>query len=75
MKKLLTLLLACCLAVCVATPTLAIEESQQDISQEQPTGEPETDIVTVSTLDELQAAIEAAEDGDMIALGQTIVKQ
>ena len=72
MKKLLTLLLACCLAVCVATPALAIEESQQEIPLEQPAGEPEIKIVTVSTLDELQAAIEGAEDGDMIALGQTI---
>lgn len=72
MKRLLSILLACCLAVCVAIPALAVEGNQQDIPLEQPADEAETDIITVSTLDELQIAVETSKEGSIIAVAETI---
>jgi len=69
MRRILSLLLVLCLVLSTATTALAtvdIEGGEQPEQSEQQT------TVTVGTLDDLIAAIEAAEDGDSIALSAEI---
>lgn len=68
MKRLFSLLLAICLIAGMAIPARAAEELENKVSPEEPMEE----IVTVSTLDELIAAIESAADGGVIAVTQKI---
>lgn len=68
MKKWFSVLLVMCLLVSIAMPAHAAEESEVDVTPERTV----TDIVTVSTLEELTAAIKAADDGDTIAVSQKI---
>ena len=75
MKKLCSLLLAVCLIIGIYTPARAAEVTDPAPpveSETVPPPESEGAPVVVGTLGELQAAIDAAEDGDTIALSQTI---
>lgn len=75
MKKLCSLLLAACLIIGTYTPARAAEVTDPALpveSESVPPHEVESDLVVVGTLEELQAAIDAAEDGDTIAISQTI---
>lgn len=68
MKKVILILLTLCLFCGLALPAYATEDDtaiDQPIKQEQ---EP----VVVATLEELQAAINVAEDGDIIEVSSTI---
>lgn len=69
MKRLLSFALIACLMFGTAIPARAAEESEGNAVPEEPVEE----LVTVSTLEELTAAIEAADDGDTIAISQTIL--
>lgn len=69
MKRLLSFALIACLMFGTAIPARAAEESEENAVPEEPAEE----MVTVSTFEELTAAIEAADDGDMIAVSQTIL--
>lgn len=76
MKKLCSLLLAVCLIIGIYTPARAAEVTDPAPPVESETVPPleaEGDPVVVGTLEELQAAIDAAEDGDIILIAQTIV--
>lgn len=76
MKKLCSLLLAVCLIIGIYTPALAAEVTDPAPpveSETVPPPESEGAPVVVGTLEELQAAIDAAEDGDIILIAQTIV--
>ena len=68
MKKLLSLLLSVTLVVGLSIPARAVEIAES----ETPPHEGVSPMVVVSSLEELQSAIESAENGDTIALGQTI---
>lgn len=68
MKKLLSLLLSVTLVVGLSIPARAVEIAES----ETPPHEGVSPMVVVSSLEELQSAVESAEDGDTIALGQTI---
>lgn len=68
MKRLLSFALIACLMFGTAIPARAAEESEGKAVPEEPVEE----IVTVSTLEELTTAIEAADDGDTIAVSQKI---
>lgn len=68
MKKLLSLLLSVTLVVGLSIPARAVEIAES----EKPPHEGVSPMVVVSSLEELQSAVESAEDGDTIALGQTI---
>lgn len=70
MRKLLPLLFAICLAVCMAIPAYA-EDVGMNPDQE-PTPPMEEELVTASTLDELLDAINIAEGGSTITITQTI---
>lgn len=68
MKRLISILLTACMIAGVSIPAHAIGTMEDEIL-------PETEqstVEVVTTLDELQTAVESAADGDTIALGQTI---
>ena len=68
-NRLFSALLSCLLLVSVLSPNaLAIE----DEAETQPDDLPAETAVVVYSLDELQAAISAADDGDTITLGDRI---
>ena len=69
MKRLCSAILAVCLIVGIAVPARAADEAEADTPPES------AEIVTVSTVEDLIAAIEAAEDGDTIAVAKTITVQ
>lgn len=69
MKRLFSMLLAICLIVGAAIPAYATEETEGDVSSTENRAEP----VTVASVEELIAAIEVADNGDTIALTQTIL--
>lgn len=69
MKKMLSLLLVFALVLSMATTALATDDIE---GGEQPQESENQTTVTVATLDELQAAIAAAEDGDTIAISKCI---
>lgn len=68
MKRLFSIMLAICLITGIVVPARAVEELENEVSFEESMEE----IVTVSTLEELTAAIKAADDGDTIAVSQKI---
>ena len=75
MKKLCALLLVVCLTMGIPMPAYALENDDPALPEENETvsiPESEETAVVVSTLEELQAAIDAAEEGDTIAISQTI---
>lgn len=68
MKRLISILLTACMIAGVSIPAHAIGTMEDEAL-------PETEqstVEVVTTLDELQTAVESATDGDTIALGQTI---
>lgn len=68
MKRLISILLTVCMVAGVSIPAHAIGTMEDETL-------PETEqstVEVVTTLDELQTAVESAEDGDTIAFGQTI---
>lgn len=69
MKKMLSLLLAFALVLSMATSAFAAEGTD---CGEQPQDQEDQTAPTVSTLEELQAAIAAAKDGDTIAISAEI---
>jgi len=69
MKKVLSILLVFALVLSTATTALATDDTE---GGEQPQEEEQQITVTVGTLDELIAAIDAAEDGDTITLSKCI---
>ncbi len=69
MRRILSLLLVFVLVLSMGTTALATEGIE---GGEQPHEEEQQTTVTVGTLDELIAAIDAAEDGDTIAISATI---
>ena len=69
MKKMLSLLLVFMLVLSMATTALATDDIE---GGEQPQESENQTTVTVGTLDELETAIAAAEDGDTIAISATI---
>lgn len=70
MKKMLSLLLVFTLVLSMATSAFAAEGT--DCGGEQPQDQEDQTAPTVSTLEELQAAIAAAKDGDTIAISEEI---
>ena len=68
MKRLFSVMLAICLVMGMANPARAAEYAENESVSE----ESREEIVSVATLDELTAAIEAADDGDTIAVSQKI---
>lgn len=78
MKKVILILLSLCLFCGLALPVYATGEIDSDVAgqnqrkETEDQQEPLESSVTVSTLEELQAAIDAAEDGDTIILSKTI---
>lgn len=64
MKKLCSAILAICLIAGIAVPARAADEAEADT--------PPAEIATVSTVEDLIAAIEAAEDGDTIQITAAI---
>lgn len=68
MKRLISILLTVCMVAGVSIPAHAIGTMEDE---ELPENEL-SPVQVVTTLDELQTAVESAEDGDTIALGQTI---
>lgn len=69
MKKMLSLLLVFALVLSTVTSAFAADDIE---GGEQPQESKNQTTVTVATLDELQAAIAAAEDGDSIAISAEI---
>ena len=69
MKKMLSLLLVFTLVLSMATSAFAAEGTD---CGEQPQDQEDQTAPTVSTLEELQAAIAAAKDGDTIAISEEI---
>lgn len=69
MKKMLSLLLVFTLVLSIATNAFAAEGTD---CGEQPQDQEDQTAPTVSTLEELQAAIAAAKDGDTIAISEEI---
>lgn len=69
MKKMLSLLLVFALVLSMVTSAFAADDTE---GGEQPQESEQQTTVTVGTLDELQAAIAAAEDGDTIAISAEI---
>ena len=69
MKKMLSLLLVFALVLSVSTSAMAADGTDGGERQQ---AEKHQTTVTVGTLDELQAAITAAEDGDTIAISKCI---
>ena len=69
MKKILSLLLVFTLVLSMATSAFAAEGTD---CGEQPQDQEDQTAPTVSTLEELQAAIAAAKDGDTIAISEEI---
>lgn len=67
MKRLCSAILAVCLIAGIAVPARAADEAETDTPPES------AEIVIVSTVEDLIAAIEAAEDGDTIAISQKIL--
>ena len=68
MKRLISILLTACMIAGVSIPAHAIGTMEDETL-------PETEqstVEVVTTLDELQTAVESASDGDTIAFGQTI---
>ena len=68
MKRLISILLTACMIAGVSIPAHAIGTMEDEAL-------PETEqstVEVVTTLDELQTAVESAADGDTIAFGQTI---
>lgn len=65
MKRAFAVFLAVCLLMGLTVPTFATDEPAQD--------EPQPEQVVVSTLEELQAAIATAEDGDTIYISSMII--
>lgn len=68
MKRLIFIFLTVCMIIGVSVTAHAIETTGNEALTED---EPST-VKKVTSLDELQMAVESAEDGDTIALGQTI---
>lgn len=68
MKRLIFIFLTVCMIIGVSVTAHAIETTGNEALTED---EPST-VKMVTSLDELQTAVESAEDGDTIALGQTI---
>lgn len=69
MKKMLSLLLVFTLVLSMATSAFAAEGT---VRSEQPQEQEDQTATSVSTLEELQAAIAAAKDGDTIAISSEI---
>lgn len=67
MKRLCSAILAVCLIVGIAVPAHAADGAETDTPPES------AEVVTVSTVAELIEAIEAAKDGDTIAISQKIL--
>lgn len=73
MKRLLSMLLATCLVAAGWFNVPAHAEEMTTVALEQPQEQPEeTSPIVVSTLDELQVAVDDAENGDTIALSEQI---
>lgn len=70
MKKMLSLLLVFALMLSTATSAFAADDTE---GGEQPQESEKQTTVTVSTLEELETAVAAAEDGDIITLDDTII--
>ena len=68
MKRLISILLTVCMVAGVSIPAHAGDMITDEVPSEVET----STVKVISTLAELQAAIETAESGDTIALGQTI---
>lgn len=72
MKRILSMIIALALVLSLATTAFATEGGEQPLEPPQEeTQQGETPVV-VSTLEELQAAVAAAEDGDTIAISKCI---
>lgn len=69
MKKMLSLLLVFALVLSASTSAMAADDTE---GGEQPQESENQTTVTVGTLDELETAIAAAEDGDSIAISKCI---
>lgn len=72
MKRILSMTIAFALVLSLATTAFATEGGEQQIEPPQEETQQEETPVVVSTLEELQAAVTAAEDGGTIALSKSI---
>lgn len=72
MKRILSMTIAFALVLSLATTAFATEGGEQPLEPPQEETQQEETPVVVSTLEELQAAVTAAEDGDTIALSKSI---
>lgn len=72
MKRILSMTIALSLVLSLATTAFATESGEQQIEPPQEETQQEETPVVVSTLEELQAAVTAAENGDTIALSKSI---
>ena len=72
MKRILSMTIALSLVLSLATTAFATESGEQQIEPPQEETQQEETPVVVSTLEELQAAVTAAENGDAIALSKSI---
>lgn len=72
MKRILSMTMALSLVLSLATTAFATESGEQQIEPPQEETQQEETPVVVSTLEELQAAVTAAENGDAIALSKSI---
>lgn len=72
MKRILSMTIALALVLSLATTAFATEGGEQPLEPPQEETQQEETPVVVSTLEELQAAVTAAEDGDTIAVSAEI---
>ena len=72
MKRILSMTIALALVLSLPTTVFATEDGEQQIEPPQEETQQEETVVTVSSLEDLQAAIAAAEDGDTIAVSAEI---
>lgn len=72
MKRILSITIALALALSLATTAFATEDGEQPLEPPQEETQQEETPVVVSTLEDLQAAVTAAEDGDTIAVSAEI---
>lgn len=72
MKRILSMTIAFALVLSLATTAFATEGGEQPLEPPQEETQQEETPVVVSTLEELQAAVTAAENGDAIALSKSI---
>lgn len=73
MKRILSMIIALALVLSLATTAFATEGSEQPLEPPQEETQQEETPVVVSTLEDLQAAVTAAEDGDTIAVSAEIM--